>query len=215
MSHLTAAGSIEQIRLPKQVVVTAVVVAVCRSCELWLAFPGPPGGRAAARSRTKKWPPLQLSCGTSSLCVQRAQPRPFALPRRPAAPPLRRRPAAPPCRAALPRRPAAPPCRAALPGFQTWSAQVFFSFYRSATNPLHVVICCFKCAHVATSCHILCQYFSMTADYGESRHLCDDATTPFVLTPSGSRQLPHRRAAPPRRAAQLPTAARLFRFCLS
>ena len=59
-------------------------------------------------------------------------------------------------------------------------------FHRRATNPLHCVICCFKCPRVATSCHILptCSHESSLG-----RMAAPLRRSPSVLTPSGSFRL--------------------------
>ena len=53
--------------------------------------------------------------------------------------------------------------------------------HRRATNLLHLAIVCFKCARVATFCHMFPLQLTM-GNRGTS------VTTPFVMNPSASRQ---------------------------
>ena len=75
-------------------------------------------------------------------------------------------------------------------------------FHRRATNSIHFIIVCFKCAHVATFCYILlhfaifCHMLPCIFPWKFTRgNRGTSATTAFVLTPSGSCQPKTRRAA--------------------
>ena len=92
---------------------------------------------------------------------------------------------------------------AKIAGFQTGSGQAGFSQKGRTSNPLHFAVFCFKCAYVATFCHILSHFVTfwwillylakschilphapMKGDSGESRHFCMIMILLLIMMPS-------------------------------